>query len=83
MDTKTLYIAAIVIGTISGGYYYFSGKSKKLDVNSARNMTYSAKDVKITQTDQQGYVSARASVDEMAQNKQNNTSQLYNFNATT
>ncbi|MHA3059752.1 LPS export ABC transporter periplasmic protein LptC [Acinetobacter sp. ANC 4636] len=83
MDTKTLYIAAIVIGTISGGYYYFSGKSKKLDVDSARNMTYSAKDVKITQTDQQGHVSVRASVDEMAQNKQNNTSQLYNFNATT
>ncbi|MFT4021519.1 MAG: LPS export ABC transporter periplasmic protein LptC [Acinetobacter sp.] len=83
MDTKILYIVALAIATVSGGYYYYSGKSKKLDANSARNMTYSAKDVKVTQTDEFGHLATRASVDEIVQNKINDNSELKNFRATT
>ena len=83
MDTKSLYIVALVVATVSGGYYYYSGKSKKLDNTSSPNLTYAAKDMKVTQTDVNGHLSARASVDEMSQNKLNNTSELLNFRATT
>lgn len=83
MDTKALYIAAVVIASVSGGYYYYSGKAKKLDVDSARNMTYSAEGVYLTQTDDQGHLYIRAKVDRLEQNMQNQTSKLENLNAST
>lgn len=83
MDTRALYIAAVVIASISGGYYYYSGKAKKLDVDSARNMTYSAEGVNLTQTDDQGHLYIRATVDRLEQNMQNQTSKLENLNAST
>lgn len=83
METKNLYIIALVIATLSGGYYYFSGKGKKLDSDAARNTTYAAKDVKLTQTDPQGFVSVRASVSEAVQNKISGISELKQLNATT
>lgn len=42
MDTKVLYVTAIAIAAVSGGYYYYSGKGNKLETASARSMTYSA-----------------------------------------
>jgi lipopolysaccharide export system protein LptC len=36
MDTKVLNIIAVSVAAISGGYYYYSGKAKKLDVDSAQ-----------------------------------------------
>ncbi|WP_336935438.1 LPS export ABC transporter periplasmic protein LptC [Acinetobacter soli] len=83
MDTKALYTAAVVIASVSGGYYYYSGKAKKLDVDSARNMTYSAEGVYLTQTDDQGHLYIRAKVDRLEQNMQNQTSKLENLNAST
>ena len=58
MDTKVLYVVAVLIAALGGGYYY-SGKSKKLDVDSAKNMTYSAQGVHLTQTDEQGNLYVR------------------------
>ncbi|MEB3766625.1 LPS export ABC transporter periplasmic protein LptC [Acinetobacter sp. MD2] len=83
MDTRSLYIVALVVATVSGGYYYYSGKSKKLDNNPTQNLTYAAKEIKVTQTDVSGLVSARATADELSQNRQDNTSELLNFKATT
>lgn len=83
METKNLYVIALVIATISGGYYYFSGNSKKLDNESAGNTTYAAKEVKITQTDTKGLVSVRASVDEATQDKIHGNSELKDLHATT
>ena len=54
MDTRVLYIVAVVVAAVSGGYYYYSGKAKKLDIGSAKNMTYSAQGVNLTQTDDKG-----------------------------
>ncbi len=54
MDTKVLYITAVMIAAISGGYYYYSGKGNKLQTDSARSMTYSAQDINLTQTDESG-----------------------------
>ena len=56
---------------------------QKLDVDSARNMTYSAEGVYLTQTDDQGHLYIRAKVDRLEQNMQNQTSKLENLNAST
>lgn len=83
METRNLYAIALVIVMITSAYYYFSGKSKKLDIDSSRNMTYAAEQVKLTQTDEKGTVSTRSSVDRIIQNKQDATTQMYNLHVTT
>ena len=81
MDTKALYIIAVVIAAISGGYYWYGGKSKKLDASSAHNMTYTAENIHLVQTDEHGALYVRAKVDHLEQNLQNDTSKLTNVDA--
>lgn len=81
MDTKVLYVVAVSVAALSGGYYYYSGKAKKLDVESSKNMTYSAQGVHLTQTDEQGNLYIRAEVKQLQQNMQLKTSQLDQLNA--
>lgn len=81
LDTRLLYASAVVIATIAGGYYYYSGKAKKLDVESAKNMTYTAKDVYLTQTDERGQLYVRAQVKQLEQDMQKKTSRLNDVNA--
>ncbi|WP_338558245.1 LPS export ABC transporter periplasmic protein LptC [Acinetobacter sp. KS-LM10] len=81
MDTRVLYITAVMIAAISGGYYYYSGKGKKLDATAAQNMTYSAKGVHLLQTDDKGQLYIRATVDNLEQDMKNETSKLTNLNA--
>jgi len=81
MDTRLLYILAVVIATVSGGYYYYSGKSTKLAANAAHSMTQSADGIQVLQTDDQGALSLRAQVDHAEQNIQNKTSKFIHLNA--
>lgn len=81
MDTRVLYITAIIIAAISGGYYYYSGKGKKLDARSAQSMTYSAKGIHLLQTDEKGLLYVKATVDDLEQDMKLATSKLSNLNA--
>ena len=81
MDTKVLYAIAITVATVSGGYYYFSGKSQKLDIESGRNMTYAAQGIQLTQTDEQGNLHVRAKIDRLEQDMQRKTSHLQHLDA--
>ena len=81
MDTRVLYIVAVAVAALSGGYYYYSGKAKKLDVESAQNMTYSAHGVHLTQTDEHGNLYVRADVKQLEQNVQKKTTKLDQLNA--
>lgn len=81
MDTRVLYITAVVVAAISGGYYYYSGKGNKLDGSSAQSMTYSAKDIHLLQTDEKGMLHVKATVDELQQDMRQKTSSLKNLNA--
>ena len=67
MDTRVLYVTAVLIAAISGGYYYYGGKGNKLDVASAQSMTYSAKGVHLLQTNEQGHLYVKATVDDLQQ----------------
>ena len=81
MDTKVLYVSAVVIAAISGGYYYYSGKGKKLDANAAQSMTYSAQGIQLIQTDENGNLFVRAQVDHLEQDLQKNTTKIIHLNA--
>ena len=81
MDTKVLYVTAIAIAAISGGYYWYGGKGKKLDADSAQSMTYSAEGIHLVQTNEQGQLYVRAQVDHLEQDLQHKTSKLNNLNA--
>jgi len=81
MDTKVLYVTAIAIAAVSGGYYYYSGKGNKLQAESSRSMNYSAKNIYLTQTDEHGKLHVRATVDELEQDLQQKTTQLTNLKA--
>lgn len=81
MDTKALYVTAVVIAAISGGYYWYGGKGKKLDADSAQSMTYSAEGIHLVQTDKNGQLYVRAQVDNLQQDLQHKTSKLQNLNA--
>lgn len=83
MDTKFLYVTAIAIAAVSGGYYYYSGKGNKLQAESSRSMNYSADNIHLTQTDENGKLYVRAQVDRLEQNVQQKTAQLSNLNAST
>lgn len=83
METKNLYLIAFVIVTISSGYYYFSGKSKKLDTNAARQMTFAAQNVKLAQTDAQGMIAVRATIAQATQDQKTAVTQLKDLQATT
>lgn len=81
MDTKVLYVTAIAIAAVSGGYYYYSGKGNKLQADSSQTMNYSAENIHLTQTDEQGKLYIRAQVDRLEQDLHQNTSQLTNLKA--
>lgn len=83
MDTKKLYVVALMIAAISSGYYYLGGKGKKLEVDSSRSMTYSAEQINLTQTDEKGLVSLKARADRLEQDMQKNSARLTNLNADT
>lgn len=83
MDIRILYITAVAIAAVSGGYYYFSGKEKKLDVDAVQSMTYTAEKINLVQTNEIGQLSARATVDRLEQDLNNKTANLKNLNAST
>ena len=81
MDTKFLYLIAIAIAAVSGGYYYYSGKGEKLDADGSRNLSLAAQNIHLTQTDESGQLYIRAQVDRLEQNMQTKASALTNLNA--
>ncbi|ALH96327.1 LPS export ABC transporter periplasmic protein LptC [Acinetobacter equi] len=83
METKSLYITALIIGSLSAGYYYYSGKSKKLEVDATRSMTYAAENINLTQTNENGQVVIKAQADRLVQDESNKTSKLDNLHAQT
>jgi len=83
MDTRVLYITAILLAAISGGYYYFSGSGQKLLVDAGSSMRSTAENVNLTQTNEQGQLSVRAQADRLEQDMQQKTSKLENLNAST
>ncbi|GAA5005290.1 LPS export ABC transporter periplasmic protein LptC [Acinetobacter puyangensis] len=67
MDTRLLYTIALVIVTVVGGFYYYSGKSKKLETAGNQNLNSTAENIQVVQTDEKGQLYAKASARHMTQ----------------
>lgn len=80
MDNRVLYASAVVIASLSGGYYYYSGSAEKLKSES-QNMTYSAKDIVLTQSDEQGLLYLKATVAAVQQNTSSKATALESIKA--
>lgn len=58
MDTRLLYLLAVVLVSYSGWYYWHSGEQVRFDADLQRGIAYSAREVKLLQTDAQGQLQA-------------------------
>ncbi|MCH4247355.1 MAG: LPS export ABC transporter periplasmic protein LptC [Acinetobacter populi] len=67
MDTRLLYTIALVIVTVVGGFYYYSGKSKKLETAGSQNLNSTADNIQVVQTNEHGQLYAKASAKHMTQ----------------
>lgn len=83
MDTKVMYITAVVIASVAGGYYYYSGSGGKLETLDAKNVSYTAHGIKLTQTKENGELDLTADVAELTQWIQTERSQLKQLNVKT
>ncbi|MFC3902293.1 lipopolysaccharide export system protein LptC [Acinetobacter marinus] len=70
MDTRLLYSIAMVFVIIVAGFYYFSGKSKRLEASKDANLNSTAKTIQVTQTNEQGQLYAKSTIQGMTVNMQ-------------
>ena len=82
MQTKTLYTVAIIVTALVGTYYYLSGKKEKLDIAKQSNISYSASNVRVIQSDEQGQLALRASIEQAQHDLKTRRSAMKNVQAT-
>ena len=58
MDTRLLYLIALLVVACSGWYYWHSGQQSQLEYSLDRGIAYSARDLQLLQTDAQGQLEA-------------------------
>ncbi|KAA8734684.1 LPS export ABC transporter periplasmic protein LptC [Acinetobacter qingfengensis] len=76
MDTRLLYSIALAFVTVVGGFYYFSGKSKKLDTAANQNMNSTATNIHVTQTRGDGQLYAKAQANHLTQAMQSGRTEI-------
>lgn len=81
-EHKTLYVTALILLFISGGYYYFSGSKVMLDGEKRNQMSYAAQGVKVIKADEQGQLQLQASIDEAHYDLKSQRSVMKNLQAT-
>ena len=65
MDTRLLYLIAVVLAAYSGWYYWQSGEQVQLDAALSQGIAYSARDIRLLQTDEQGQLQATTQAAEL------------------
>lgn len=81
MENKFLYIIAILVAILSGGYYYFAGKSAKLNIDKPSNLMYLVQGVQVFKSDEQGRLHLQATIDSLQQDLKTTQSQMQNIQA--
>lgn len=80
-EHKHLYVLAIIIASLSGAYYYFSGDKAKLNAKKNNQMSYVAEGVRVLQTDEQGQLQLQATIDEAHYDLKSKRSAMRNVQA--
>lgn len=65
MDTRLLYLITVVFAAYSGWYYWQSGEQVQLDAALNQGIAYSARDIRLLQTDEQGQLQATTQAAEL------------------
>lgn len=76
MDTRLLYLIAVIVAACSGWYYWQSGQQAQLDVELRQGIEYSARDIQLLQTDPQGQLQATTRAAELRHFGQTNHTEL-------
>lgn len=76
MDTRLLYVIALAIALISGGFFYYSGKSARLAAVKNQNLSYTASNIHLLKTDDSGQLEATTTAKHLEHWEQDNRTQL-------
>jgi lipopolysaccharide export system protein LptC len=76
MDTRLLYGIATLVAGLSGWFYYQSGDQAKVTVAATGGMDYSARQIRLLQTDPDGLLLARTTADQLQHYTQDDHSRL-------
>lgn len=76
MDTRLLYVIALAIALVSGGFYYYSGKSARLAAVKNQNLSYTATDINLLKTTETGQLEATTTATRLEHWTEENRSQL-------
>jgi lipopolysaccharide export system protein LptC len=81
MDTRLLYGIALVVAGVSGWFYYQSGDQARVVVVASGGMDYSARQIRLLQTDPQGRLLARTTADQLQHYTQQDRTRLLQVNS--
>lgn len=82
MDTRLLYMIALVFVTVVGSFYYFSGKSKNLEANNNQNLNSTAHNIYVIQTSDNGQLYATTKIATMTQWMQQDRAEVKDIQGT-
>lgn len=66
-ESKWLYLIALLLAAAVAAFYYFSGKGRNLDSVATNQLSSSAAQLEVTQTDEQGQLALKAHIDQVTQ----------------
>lgn len=76
MDTKGLYLLALVFAIVMGSFYYFTGKADENNTAMTSNYASEADKIQVTQTDATGQLKMTASIQHATQSMQTGSTEL-------
>lgn len=76
MDTRLLNGIALIFVAVVGSFYYFSGKSKKLDSSGNQNINSTARNLLVTQTKDDGQLYAVVKATDLTQMMQQGRAEI-------
>ena len=66
-DSRVVYLVAIIIAVAVGSFYYYSGKSHRLDSKNNSQVSSSAQGLQLLQTNERGQLAIKAQVGSIEQ----------------
>lgn len=66
-DSRTVYIVAVAIAIAVGSFYYYSGKSHRLDSTNHSQVSSSAQGLQLLQTNEHGQLAIKARISSIEQ----------------
>ncbi|MEC7120002.1 MAG: LPS export ABC transporter periplasmic protein LptC [Pseudomonadota bacterium] len=82
MDTRLLYLIALIVVSLSGWYYWHSGKQARLHTEHSNGLDYSAREIALLQTNEQGHIQATTTAQELRHFGQRDLTELDRVNST-